>query len=108
MLSLMYIESGVLRELNYDDIIRDFANQEARKANFFGIFGLISNMTEYTDLQIAHFILHSLDSRVKFSLLPPPPNVKEVTFSPLSVCLSVCLSVQDMSKSCGWIWIKFC
>jgi len=40
-------------------------------------------------------------------LLPPPPRVKEVMFSPLSVCLSVC-SVQDISKSCGRIRMKFC
>ena len=32
--------------------------------------------------------------------------MKEVMFSPLSVCLSV--SVQDISKSCGRIRMKFC
>ena len=38
-------------------------------------------------------------------LLPPPPKVKEVMFSPISVCLFVC--VQDMSKSCERIRMKF-
>ena len=37
-----------------------------------------------------------------FALLPPPPKVKEILFSTLSVC------VQDISKSCGRIWMKFC
>ena len=40
-----------------------------------------------------------------FFLLPPPPNVKEVMFSPISVCLFVC--VQDISKSCGRLRMKF-
>ena len=38
--------------------------------------------------------------------LPLPLKVKEVMFSPLSVCLSVC--VQDISKSCRRIRLKFC
>ena len=37
------------------------------------------------------------------SLLPLPPKVKEVVFTPLY--LFVC--VQDISKSCGWIQMKF-
>ena len=39
--------------------------------------------------------------------LPPPPKVKEVLFSSLSVCLFVCLfvCVQDISKSCGRFYI---
>ena len=44
--------------------------------------------------------------------LPLPPKVKEVTFSPLSVCLSVCLSLfvcmRDISKSYLRIRMKFC
>ena len=33
----------------------------------------------------------------------------EVMFSPLSVCLSICLLVceEDVAKSCGWIQTKF-
>ena len=30
--------------------------------------------------------------------LPPPPKVKEVMFSPLSVCLSVCLCAGYLKK----------
>jgi len=45
-------------------------------------------------------------SLVAMEYLPPPPKVKEVMFSSLSVCLFVC--VQDISKSCRRIWMKFC
>ena len=41
-----------------------------------------------------------------FPSLPPPPKVKEVMFSLLSVCFFVC--VQDISKSCGRIRTNFC
>ena len=39
--------------------------------------------------------------------LPPPPKVKEVMFSALSVCLFVFVCVQDISKSCGPIRMTF-
>ena len=45
------------------------------------------------------------------SLLPPPPKVKEVMFSLISVCSFVCVylsvCVYDISKSCGRIRMKF-
>ena len=34
MLSLMYIETSILRKLNFQDVVRDFANQKARKVKF--------------------------------------------------------------------------
>ena len=38
-------------------------------------------------------------------LLPPLPKVKEVMFSHLCVYLFVCF-VQDISESCGRIWMN--
>ena len=54
----------------------------------------------------------------RFDQTPDPdPNIyffylchcrwRRLCFHP-SVCLSVCVCVQDISKSCGWIQIKFC
>ena len=38
-------------------------------------------------------------------LLPPPPNVKEVMFSPLSVCLSVCSISQKVVDRSRWNFV---
>ena len=43
---------------------------------------------------------------VETSPFPQPQKVKEVVFSPLCVCLSVC--VKDISKSLGRIRMKLC
>lgn len=34
MLSLMCTETSILRKLNFQDVVRDFANQKARKVKF--------------------------------------------------------------------------
>ena len=57
---------------------------------------LISDVTKLKrtgKLPVNWFILQHFGP----SFLPPPPKVKEVVFTPLSVCLYVC--VQDISKS---------